>query len=95
MVDRALVSRNSVSEPKFCSGACVLHRFSYPFGRTRIFVRQATGTARDDPIRNGHFDPVGTNSYRNRLCGHNSESTLRDGRQGAGFTEFRFGAKIM
>ncbi|MQM15175.1 hypothetical protein Taro_048113, partial [Colocasia esculenta] len=32
--------------------------------------------------------------HRNRLCYHNSESTLRDGRQHAGFVEFRFGAKI-
>ncbi|MQM23378.1 hypothetical protein Taro_056442 [Colocasia esculenta] len=31
---------------------------------------------------------------KNRLFDHNSESALRDGRQGAGFAEFRSGAKI-
>ncbi|MQL90973.1 hypothetical protein Taro_023572 [Colocasia esculenta] len=38
--------------------ACVLvHRLSYPLGRTRIFVRPAIGTARKAPIQNRHFDP--------------------------------------
>ncbi|MQL98166.1 hypothetical protein Taro_030872, partial [Colocasia esculenta] len=32
--------------------------------------------------------------HRNRFCDHNSESALRDGQQGAGFAEFRSGAKI-
>ncbi|MQL78233.1 hypothetical protein Taro_010623 [Colocasia esculenta] len=41
--------------------------------------------------RIGHNFPHGR---RNRLCDHNSESALRDGRHGAGFAEFRFGAKI-
>ncbi|MQM23209.1 hypothetical protein Taro_056272, partial [Colocasia esculenta] len=35
-----------------------------------------------------------SHGHQNLLCDHNSESTLRDGRQGAGFAEFRFGAKI-
>ncbi|MQM23650.1 hypothetical protein Taro_056717, partial [Colocasia esculenta] len=39
----------------------------------------------------GHNIP---NGHRNRLCDHNSESALRDGRQGASFVEFHFGAKI-
>ncbi|MQM10605.1 hypothetical protein Taro_043499 [Colocasia esculenta] len=41
--------------------------------------------------RIGHNFPHG---HRNCLCYHNSESTLRDSRQGAGFAEFRYGAKI-
>ncbi|MQL87492.1 hypothetical protein Taro_020032 [Colocasia esculenta] len=41
--------------------------------------------------RTGHNFPPG---HRNRLCDHNSESALRDDRQGAGFTEFRSRAKI-
>ncbi|MQL78356.1 hypothetical protein Taro_010787 [Colocasia esculenta] len=49
--------------------------------------------ARTSPIyeRIGHNIPHG---HRNRLCDHNSESVLRDGRQGAGFAKFRSGAKI-
>ncbi|MQL83525.1 hypothetical protein Taro_016016 [Colocasia esculenta] len=39
----------------------------------------------------GHNFPHG---YRNRLCDNKSESALRDGRQGAGFVEFRSAAKI-
>ncbi|MQM05739.1 hypothetical protein Taro_038556 [Colocasia esculenta] len=50
-VDRALVSRDSVLGPKFRRGACVLvHRLSYPSGRTRIFVRPGIETAREAPI---------------------------------------------
>ncbi|MQM13151.1 hypothetical protein Taro_046080 [Colocasia esculenta] len=41
--------------------------------------------------RIGHNFPHG---HRNRLCEHNSESALRDDRQGAGIAEFRSGAKI-
>ncbi|MQL93941.1 hypothetical protein Taro_026591 [Colocasia esculenta] len=42
-------------------GACVLvHRLSYPLGTTRLFVRPVIGTAREAPIQNRHFDPVGT-----------------------------------
>ncbi|MQL99655.1 hypothetical protein Taro_032382, partial [Colocasia esculenta] len=64
MVGRVLVSRNSVSGPKFRRGACVLvHRLSYPFGRMRIFVLPTIGTARESPIRNRHFDPVGKRSH--------------------------------
>ncbi|MQM03229.1 hypothetical protein Taro_036002, partial [Colocasia esculenta] len=56
-IDRALVSQNSVSRPKFHRGACVLvHRLSYPLGRMRIFVRPTIGTARDALIQNRHFD---------------------------------------
>ncbi|MQL77113.1 hypothetical protein Taro_009533 [Colocasia esculenta] len=58
-----LILRNSVSGPKFLRRACVLiHRLSYPFGKTWIFVRVAIPTARESPIRNQHFDPVGTRS---------------------------------
>ncbi|MQM09802.1 hypothetical protein Taro_042681 [Colocasia esculenta] len=43
-VDRALVSQNSISGPKFRRGACVLvHRL--PLGRTRIFARPANRSA--------------------------------------------------
>ncbi|MQL77316.1 hypothetical protein Taro_009729, partial [Colocasia esculenta] len=42
--------------------------------------------------RIGHNFPHG---HRNRLCDHNSESALRDGRQGIGFAEFCSGAKIL
>ncbi|MQL97887.1 hypothetical protein Taro_030583, partial [Colocasia esculenta] len=47
-VDRALVSRNSVSGPKFPPGACVLvHRLSYPpFGRGYLFARGLEPPAR-------------------------------------------------
>ncbi|MQM22237.1 hypothetical protein Taro_055287 [Colocasia esculenta] len=41
--------------------------------------------------RIGHNFPHG---HQNRLCDHNSESALRDGRQDASFAEFRFGGKI-
>ncbi|MQL75140.1 hypothetical protein Taro_007537, partial [Colocasia esculenta] len=48
-VDRALISQNSVSGPKFLHGACVLvHRLSYPLGRAWIFVRPAIRTAREN-----------------------------------------------
>ncbi|MQM15801.1 hypothetical protein Taro_048748 [Colocasia esculenta] len=51
----------SSTGPKYCRGACVLVlRLSYPSGRTRIFVRPGIGTAREAPIRNPHFDSVGT-----------------------------------
>ncbi|MQL82859.1 hypothetical protein Taro_015328 [Colocasia esculenta] len=64
-VNRALVSRNSVPVPKFHSGACVLvHRLSYPLGRTQIFVRPAIGTSREAPIQNRHFDPVAFGDFR-------------------------------
>ncbi|MQL85894.1 hypothetical protein Taro_018418 [Colocasia esculenta] len=63
MVDRTLVSRNSVLGPKFHRGAyVVIHRLSYPFGKTWIFVRAVIRTARESPIWNRHFDPVGTRS---------------------------------
>ncbi|MQM19527.1 hypothetical protein Taro_052534 [Colocasia esculenta] len=63
-VDKALVSQNSVSGQKFRRVACVLvHRLSYTLGRTRISVRPANETSREAPIRNRHFDPVGTRSY--------------------------------
>ncbi|MQM01131.1 hypothetical protein Taro_033888 [Colocasia esculenta] len=62
-VDRRLVFRNSVPVPKFHHGACVLvHRLSYPLGKMRIFIRAAIGTARESPIQNRHFEPVGTRS---------------------------------
>ncbi|MQL84610.1 hypothetical protein Taro_017132 [Colocasia esculenta] len=58
--------RQGASFAEFRSGAeirrvaCVLvHRLSYPLGRTRIFVRPAIGTARKAPFQNRHFDPVG------------------------------------
>ncbi|MQM21897.1 hypothetical protein Taro_054944 [Colocasia esculenta] len=41
--------------------------------------------------RIGHNFPHG---HQNRLCDHNSESALRDGRQGAGFAEFCSGPKF-
>ncbi|MQM01750.1 hypothetical protein Taro_034510 [Colocasia esculenta] len=63
-IDRALVSRNFVLGLKFSRGECVLvHRLSYPLGRTQIFVRPTIGTARETPIRNRHFDPVGIRSH--------------------------------
>ncbi|MQM04692.1 hypothetical protein Taro_037488 [Colocasia esculenta] len=53
------VSKNSVPGPKFHHGACVLvHRLSYPLGKTQIFVRAAIRTARESPIRNRNFEPV-------------------------------------
>ncbi|MQL94798.1 hypothetical protein Taro_027444, partial [Colocasia esculenta] len=62
-VDRTLVSQNSVSRPKFHLGACALVRqLSYPLGKTQIFFRWAIGTARKSPIRNRHFELVGTRS---------------------------------
>ncbi|MQM23190.1 hypothetical protein Taro_056253 [Colocasia esculenta] len=51
-VDRALVSWNSISGPKFRPGACVL-----------IFVHPRVKIARKAPIRNRHFDPVGKRSH--------------------------------
>ncbi|MQL76099.1 hypothetical protein Taro_008475 [Colocasia esculenta] len=58
-----LVSRNSVLGPKLhCRAYVLVHRFSYPLGQTRIFVRIVIATAREVPIRNRHFDPVGTRS---------------------------------
>ncbi|MQL82982.1 hypothetical protein Taro_015482, partial [Colocasia esculenta] len=63
-VDRALILRNSIPGTKFHRGACLLvHRLSYPLGRTWIFVHPAIGTAREAPIRNRHFNPVGTRSH--------------------------------
>ncbi|MQL99278.1 hypothetical protein Taro_031999, partial [Colocasia esculenta] len=62
-VHRTLVSRNSISGPKLHRGACLLeHRLSHPLGKTQIFICPAIGTACDAPIRNRHFDPVGTRS---------------------------------
>ncbi|MQL85609.1 hypothetical protein Taro_018141 [Colocasia esculenta] len=62
-VDRTLVSQNSMSGPKFHRRACVLvHRLSYPLGKTQIFFSVAIGTTRESPIRNRHFDPAGTRS---------------------------------
>ncbi|MQL68573.1 hypothetical protein Taro_000827 [Colocasia esculenta] len=73
-VDRALVSRDSVPGVKFCRGACVLvHRSSYPSGRTRIFVRPGIRTARESPIQNPHFDPIG----RGYLFARGSEPPAR------------------
>ncbi|MQM01738.1 hypothetical protein Taro_034509 [Colocasia esculenta] len=63
-VDRTLVSRNSVSRPKFHPGACVLvHRLSHPFDKTWIFLCPTIGTTCEAPNRNRHFDPVGTRSH--------------------------------
>ncbi|MQM19929.1 hypothetical protein Taro_052945, partial [Colocasia esculenta] len=60
-VDKALVSWNLVLGPKFRRRSCVLvHRLSYSLGRTRIFVHPMIGTARKAPIRNRHFDSIGT-----------------------------------
>ncbi|MQM17450.1 hypothetical protein Taro_050422 [Colocasia esculenta] len=42
-------------------------------------------------VRIGHNFP---HEHQNRLCDHNSESALRDGRQGVGFAELCSGAKI-
>ncbi|MQL76817.1 hypothetical protein Taro_009217 [Colocasia esculenta] len=62
-VNRTLVSRNSVSWPKFHRGACVLvQRLSYPLGNMQIFVRAVIGTASESPFRNQHFDPIETKS---------------------------------
>ncbi|MQL82455.1 hypothetical protein Taro_014916 [Colocasia esculenta] len=85
-VDMALVLWNSVPGPKFHRGACVLvHRLSYPLGRTWIFVRPAIGTAREAPIRNRHLDPVGTSSgsldYANRWRGQHTESVYHNDRK--------------
>ncbi|MQL74888.1 hypothetical protein Taro_007247 [Colocasia esculenta] len=56
-VNRTLFSYNSVPRSKFHRGACVLvHRLSYPLGKTWIFIRGAIGTACESPIRNRHFD---------------------------------------
>ncbi|MQL73874.1 hypothetical protein Taro_006201, partial [Colocasia esculenta] len=60
IVDRALVSRNSISGPKFRLGSvCSCTPTAVPFDRTQIFVRPGIGTAREAPIQNRHFDPVG------------------------------------
>ncbi|MQL96473.1 hypothetical protein Taro_029166, partial [Colocasia esculenta] len=68
-VDGTLVSWNSVPGPKLQSEACVLvHRLSHPLDKMRIFVRAAIGTALDAPIRNQHFDPVGTMSDSEISC---------------------------
>ncbi|MQM22843.1 hypothetical protein Taro_055900 [Colocasia esculenta] len=85
-IDRALILWNSVPGPKFRRGACVLvHRLSYPLGRTRIFVRPAIGTGREAPIRNRHIDPVGTSSasldYANRWRGQHTESAYHGDRK--------------
>ncbi|MQL91773.1 hypothetical protein Taro_024388 [Colocasia esculenta] len=62
-VDRTLVSQNSIPGTKLHRGAWVLvHRLSYPLGKTRIFVRMAIGTIRKAAIQNRHLDPVGTRS---------------------------------
>ncbi|MQM05826.1 hypothetical protein Taro_038647 [Colocasia esculenta] len=63
-VDRALVSQNSISGPKFRHEACVLvQRLSYPLGRTWIFVCPEIRTARKAPIQNRHFDAIGKRSH--------------------------------
>ncbi|MQL82899.1 hypothetical protein Taro_015392 [Colocasia esculenta] len=61
--------RLGASFAEFRSGAeipllsvCTSTPIVVPLGRTRIFVRPAIGTAREAPIRNRHFDPVGTRS---------------------------------
>ncbi|MQL74879.1 hypothetical protein Taro_007251 [Colocasia esculenta] len=60
-VNKMLVSQNSVPGLKFHRGACVVvHRLSYPLGKTWIFHRATIGTAFESPIQNRHFDPVGT-----------------------------------
>ncbi|MQM16219.1 hypothetical protein Taro_049170 [Colocasia esculenta] len=80
MVDKALVSRNSVSGTKFPPEPCWFRGISLrgqnfprsvctstptavPSGRTWIFIRPGVGTAREAPIKNRHFDPVGKWSH--------------------------------
>ncbi|MQL85893.1 hypothetical protein Taro_018417 [Colocasia esculenta] len=62
-ISKMLVSHNYVPGPKFHRRSSVLiHRLSYPFSKTWIFVRTGIRTAHVSPIRNRHFDPIGTRS---------------------------------
>ncbi|MQL77315.1 hypothetical protein Taro_009728 [Colocasia esculenta] len=73
MIDKMMVSQNSMSGPKFHRIACVLvHRLSFPLGKTRIFVRAEIGFARKSQIRIRHFDPIGTR------WGNHTESACHD-----------------
>ncbi|MQL82860.1 hypothetical protein Taro_015327 [Colocasia esculenta] len=79
MVGRTLVSQNSVPRPKFHHGACVLvHRLSHPFGKMQIFLLLVNETARKAPIRNQHFNTVGTSS--------DSKITVRCSNSSPGFS---------
>ncbi|MQL84090.1 hypothetical protein Taro_016587 [Colocasia esculenta] len=42
---------------------CTSTPTAVPSGRTRIFIRPGVGTAREAPIQNRHFDPVGKWSH--------------------------------
>ncbi|MQL80081.1 hypothetical protein Taro_012534 [Colocasia esculenta] len=61
VVNKRLVSWNSVPRRKFRRRACVqVHRLSH---RTLIFLHPAIGSASEAPFRNRHFDSVDTRSY--------------------------------
>ncbi|MQL90440.1 hypothetical protein Taro_023022 [Colocasia esculenta] len=70
-VDRALVSQNSVPGSKFTPGAakirfrsvCTSTPTAVPSGRMQIFIRPGVKTAREAPIQNWHFEPVGKRSH--------------------------------
>ncbi|MQL95071.1 hypothetical protein Taro_027751 [Colocasia esculenta] len=57
-VDKALVSRNSVPQPKSPPSVCTSTPTAVPSGRTQIFIRTGVRIARETPIQNRHFDPV-------------------------------------
>ncbi|MQM17805.1 hypothetical protein Taro_050783 [Colocasia esculenta] len=68
-VDSVLVLRNSVPGPKF------------PSGQTRISIRPGVGTAREAPIQNRHFDPVGNKTSfrgRNTFVSHSEIAIIAD-----------------
>ncbi|MQM20956.1 hypothetical protein Taro_053986 [Colocasia esculenta] len=72
--------RDSLADPT--RGAAQSQRSEVVFNSTRDLLPSE---------RIGHNFP---HMHRNCLCDHNSESALRDGRQGAGFMELRSGVKI-
>ncbi|MQM23861.1 hypothetical protein Taro_056931 [Colocasia esculenta] len=63
MVDKAMVSRNSVRGQNSPRSVCTSTPTAVPSGRMRIFIRLGVGTARESPIQNRHFDPVGKWSH--------------------------------
>ncbi|MQM22640.1 hypothetical protein Taro_055694 [Colocasia esculenta] len=42
---------------------CISTPIAVPSGRTRIFIRPGVGTAREAPIQNRHFDPIGKRTH--------------------------------
>ncbi|MQM07372.1 hypothetical protein Taro_040214 [Colocasia esculenta] len=58
MVDRALLSRDSVLVANFPRERVYYTPTAVPSGRTRKFIRPVVRTDREAPIQNRHFDPV-------------------------------------